>query len=154
MQICFKRQPPSPPDLNIAGKKLEVVDETKLLGLTVQSDLCWDLQVNSMVSKSSRRLYMLSRLKRFGVPVGDLVSVYIGYVRPIVEYACPVWHGSINAHQTHKMDRIQRRACRIILGSTYTSYTDALAITGLQSLEERPGGGGYSHIKTYGDVPL
>ena len=56
-QICFKRQPPSPPDLHIAGTKLEVVNETKLLGLTVQSDLCWDLQVNSMVSKSSRRLH-------------------------------------------------------------------------------------------------
>ena len=31
MQICFKREPPS--DLYIAGKKLEEVDETKLLGL-------------------------------------------------------------------------------------------------------------------------
>ena len=40
MQICFKREPPSPPDLYIAGKKLEVVNETKLLGLIVQSDLC------------------------------------------------------------------------------------------------------------------
>ena len=81
--------------------------------------------------------YMLSRLKRFGVPVGDLVSVYIGYVRPIVEYACPVWHGSINAHQTQQIERIQKRACRIILGSTYALYTDALALTGLQMLEER-----------------
>ena len=35
---------------------------------------------------------MLSRLKRFGVPVEDLVSVYVGYVRPTVEYASPV-HG-------------------------------------------------------------
>ena len=35
MQICFKREPPSPPDLYIAGKKLEVVNETKLLGLIV-----------------------------------------------------------------------------------------------------------------------
>ena len=79
---------------------------------------------------------MLSRLKRFGVPMEDLVSVYIGYVSPIVEYACPVWHGSINVHQNQQIERIQRRACRIILGSTYTSYTDALALTGLQTLEE------------------
>ena len=137
MQICFKRQPPNPPDLVIAGKKLELVNETKILGLTVQSDLCWDLQVNSMISKGSRRIYMLSRLKRFGVPVEDLVSVYVGYVRPTVEYASPVWHGSITIQQTQRIERIQKRACRIILGSTYTSYTDALSLTGLQSLEER-----------------
>ena len=76
MQICFKREPPPPPDLYIAGKKLEVVDETKLLGLIVQSDQSWDLQVNSMVSKGNRRLYMRCRLKRLGVPVNYL-SLYI-----------------------------------------------------------------------------
>ena len=96
-----------------------------------------DLQVNSMVSKGSRRLYMLCRLKRFGVPVNDLVSVYIGYVRPIVEYACPVWHGNMSTKHTQQIERIQKRALRIILGSTYTSYAEALSSTGLQTLEER-----------------
>ena len=137
MQICLKGNLPPHLIFTLLVKKLEVVNKTRLMGLTVQSDLCWDSQVNSMVSKSSRRLHMLSRFKRFGVPVGDLVTVYIGYVRPIVEYACPVWHVSINVHQTQQIERILRKACRIILGSTYTSYTDALALTGLQTLEER-----------------
>ena len=137
MQVCFKLSPPSPPDLEIGGAKLEVVNDTKILGLPVQSNLCWDQQVNSMVSRCGRRLYMLSRLKRFGVPVEDLVSVYVGYVRPLVEYAVPVWHGSITAQQAQQLERIQKRACRIILGPTYTTYTEALASTGLQSLEER-----------------
>jgi len=137
MQVCFKLSPPCPPDLEIAGKKLEVVTETKILGLTIQSNLCWDHHVNSMISKCSRRLYMLSRLKRFGIPVKDLVSVYVGYVRPLVEYAVPVWNGSITARQTQQLERIQKRACRIILGPTYTTYTEALATTNLQSLVDR-----------------
>ena len=62
MQVCFTREPPDPPSLQIAGIELEVVSETKLLGLTVQSNLGWQSQVNTMVSKASRRLYMLSRL--------------------------------------------------------------------------------------------
>ena len=95
-----------------------------------------------MVSKGSRRLYMLCRLKRFGVPVNmvnDLVSVYIGYVRPVVvvvEYACPVWYGNMSTKHTQQIERIQKRALRIILGSTYTSYAEALSSTGLQTLEE------------------
>ncbi|XP_072041268.1 uncharacterized protein [Amphiura filiformis] len=39
MQVCFMREPPIPPSLRIAGIELEVVSETKLLGLTVQSNL-------------------------------------------------------------------------------------------------------------------
>jgi len=97
MQVCFKRCPPSPPVLKIGGNELEVVTETKLLGLSVQLNLIWDTQVNNMISKSSRRLYMLNRLKRFGLPVEDLVSVFVFYVRPVVEYATPVWHGSLTA---------------------------------------------------------
>ena len=68
MQVTFMRDPPSPPSLKIAGKELDLVTETKLLGLIVQSNLSWDMQVNNMVGKSSRRLYMLNRLKRFGLP--------------------------------------------------------------------------------------
>ena len=137
MQVSFMREPPDPPSLQIAGIELEVVSETKLLGLTVQSNLGWQSQVNTMVSKASRRLYMLSRLKRFGVPTGDLVSVYIGYVRPTCEYAAPVWHGSINNDQTSQLERIQKRACRIILGANYSSYTDSLDQLELQTLNDR-----------------
>ena len=137
MQVCFKIQPPSPPDLEIAGKELELVAETKLLGLNVQSNLGWESQVNIMVTKGSRRLYMLGRLKRFGVPVEDLTSVYVGYVRPIVEYAAPVWHGSISKQQSQQIERIQKRACRTILGTQYTTYMEALNLTGLQSLDDR-----------------
>ena len=137
MQVCFKKHPPSVPDLAIDGKELELVTETKNLGVTVQSNLQWDTHINLIVSKSSRRLYMLSRLKRFGVPVEDLVSVYVGYVRPTVEYASPVWHSSIGKKQTQQIERIQKRACYIILGSNYTTYNDALDLTGLQTLEVR-----------------
>ena len=98
--------------MKIADKGLELVTETKLLGLTVQSDLGWQTQVNDMVSKSSRRLYMLCRLKRFGVPVEDLVSVYVGYVRPTVEYASPVWYGNVTGAFAHP-EIIHRMQVRI-----------------------------------------
>ena len=39
MQVCFMRDPRDPPVLKIAGNELEVVTKTKLLGLTVQSNL-------------------------------------------------------------------------------------------------------------------
>ena len=105
---CASWETSRPPSTKIAGKELEVVAETKLLGLTVQSNLSWDMQVDSMVGKSSCRLYMLNHLKRFGLPEEDLVSVFVSYVRPVVEYATPVWHGCLTEEQYKKLEIIQK----------------------------------------------
>ena len=136
MQVCFKREVSAPPSLQIAGSELEMVSETKLLGLIVQSDLGWQTQIIQH-DFASRRLYMLSRLRRFGVPADDLVSVYMGYVRPICEYAAPVWQSSITVDQSKQLERIQKRVRRIILGSRYESYTETLSRPELQTLEDR-----------------
>ena len=108
MQVCFKKDVPAPPSLQIVGIELEVVSETKLLGLTVQSDLGWQTQINNMVSKASRRLYMLSCLRRVGAQADDLVSVYMGYVRPICEYAAPVWHSNITVYSLNNLSAFKR----------------------------------------------
>ena len=63
VQICFKLDPPPAPVLRIGGKELDVVTETKLLGLNVQSNQSWESQVNNVVSKGSRRLYYAKSLK-------------------------------------------------------------------------------------------
>ena len=130
MQVCFKREVPAPPSLQIAGSELEVLSETTLLGLTVQSDLGWQIQIIQH-GFASRRLYMLSSLRRFGVPADDLVSVYID------EYAAPVWQSNITVDQSKQLERIQKRVCRIILGSKYESYTETLSRPELQTLEDR-----------------
>ena len=98
------RDPLDSPVLKIAGKELEVVTDTKLLGLTVQSKLSRDMQADSMVGtkcKCSRRLYVLNRSKRFGLPEEDLVSVFVSlYVRPVFEYATPVWQVCLTEEQS------------------------------------------------------
>ena len=68
--------------------------------------------------KSSHRIYIIGRLKRFGEPVMVLASVYVGYnVLPSVENASPVWHDKISKQQTTQNERIQIRACHVILGN-------------------------------------
>ena len=32
------------------------------------------------------------QLKRAGISQSDLVTGYLSVVRPVLEYACPVWH--------------------------------------------------------------
>ncbi|CAH1259452.1 Hypp2286 [Branchiostoma lanceolatum] len=73
----------------------------------------------------------------FRVPELDLVTIYTCYVRPICEYAVPVWNPGLTKNQSSRLETIQRRACRIILGKKYTHYSEALTQLGLPTLESR-----------------
>ena len=95
-----------------------------------------DKQVKEMMSKSKKRVHILSRLKRFRIPREDLVAVYKSYVRPALEYAAPVWHPGLTKLQTSALEKIQKRAMRIVLGAELT-YTTALKEASIETLEER-----------------
>ena len=64
----------------------------KLLGVTIQCNLKWDKQVEAMVAKANTRRYFITVLKSAGVQLRDLVRCYCTYIRPLLEYAAPVWH--------------------------------------------------------------
>ena len=80
---------------------------------------------------------MLKVLKKFGFTTADLITVYIGYVRPVAEYAAPVWHPGLNDEQSASLERIQNRAFRIVFGSNFTSYDDALKLCNIPTLKSR-----------------
>ena len=51
--------------------------------------------MDKSVKKAGKIIYMIYQLKRSGVNQADLVTIYISVVRPVVEYACPVWHTNL-----------------------------------------------------------
>lgn len=135
LTICFAKSPPSLEPLTIDNIPIDSVKSTKLLGLLIQYDLKWDLHIETICSKASKRLYALRCLKRSGVTSNDLCSVYRCFVRPILEYACPVWHSSLTIALNDQLEQIQKRATKIMLPSL--SYSDRLAQLNLITLHER-----------------
>ena len=109
----------------------------KILGVWLQHDLSWDTNISEMISKTNRRLYMLRMLKRFGFKKDELITVYKGYIRPLLEYADVVWNSSLTLKQTRTIEQVQRRACRIVLGHNFLSYTKALSDCEIESLATR-----------------
>ena len=88
-----------------------------------------------MLKKTNRRLYMLQTLKKFGFTTDELTDVYKGYVRPMMEYADVVWvwNSSLTKEQVHIFEKLQKRACKIILGNTFNSYQEPLKIRGIET---------------------
>ncbi len=58
---------PAWPSLFIDQNILKICDSVKVLGVTIQSDLKWDGQVDHMLSLANSKLFALRRLKKFGV---------------------------------------------------------------------------------------
>ena len=80
---------------------------------------------------------MLSKLKYVGVSTEDLIEIYTLFIRSRAEYLSVVWHSSLTAQQTNKIENIQRTSLKIILGDNYVDYPAALEMTALENLSLR-----------------
>ena len=123
--------------LTINDKVLETVEETKLLGSIISSDLTWHRNTDYLVKKGYQRLQILMKLYSFNIPTEDLVHIYILYVRSILEFNACVWHFSITQQERCEIERVQKVALKIILKNRYTSYEKALEHLNLETLESR-----------------
>jgi hypothetical protein len=81
LRICFLRESPDLSPLLIDRHELEVGRSHKVLGLVIRNDLKWNAHIESVVSKASKRLYIIRILRRGGVPVEDLLSIYFALIR-------------------------------------------------------------------------
>ena len=92
MPISFTKSQQEFEPILIKGDALEVVDSVKLLGLNISSDLTWNIHINEILKKASKRLYFLLQLKRAKVTRTDLGLFYSSCIRSIMDYAVPAYH--------------------------------------------------------------
>ena len=92
MPISFTKSQQEFEPILINGDALEVVDSVKLLGLNISSDLTWNIHINEILKKASKRLYFLLQLKRAKVTRTDLGLFYSSCIRSIMDYALPAYH--------------------------------------------------------------
>ena len=116
---------------------LEVVEEIRLLGVQIRSDLSWKANTDSMCQSAYSRLWMLRRLKPLGASSHELLDVYDKQIRCMVEFAAPVWTSGLTKAEINQIERVQKAAFAIILGERYSSYTKALTFFKRTTLETR-----------------
>ena len=123
--------------LQVGEKTLEVVDQAKLFGVLITNDLKWDQNTTYLVKKAYSRMELLRKVAEFTTTVEDKRNIYVQYIRNILEQSCAVWHSSLTIENSEDLERVQKSAVRIILGSDYKGYDDARIKVNLDALEER-----------------
>ena len=123
------------PQMSLNNRTLEVVEQYKLLGLIISSDLKFNENTNLICKRGYSKLYLLRRLKSLGAGQDLLKDLYIKQVRSLLEYAVPAWGPLITVKESIDIERVQKCALSIIYNTQ--SYRKALSFSGLKKLNER-----------------
>ena len=70
---------------------LPLVGHHKHLGVWLESSLSWSYHISTICAKTSKVLGLIRRTFGSRNPVGIATACKV-QVRPILEYACPVWN--------------------------------------------------------------
>ena len=134
LRISFAKEEPHFAPIVINNEELGLVNSAKLLGVTISNNLTWNEHINEIIKKASKRLYFLSQLKRARVAKQDLVLFYTSCIRSILTYASPVFFYALPEYLKNELERIQKRALRIICPGH--CYDDAMELANIVPISD------------------
>ena len=108
----------------------------KVLGVHIDENLTWTnhFQHQHVSKKISLYFWLLFQIKSY-LPLQQRVLFYNAYIKPHFEYCCVIWGNYFNSN-VHQIGKLQRRACKLILGNDYASLDDARKQLNMLSFEE------------------
>ena len=81
----------------------------KLLGVYLTNDLKWSVNTKNICKKVNQRLYLVRKLKQFGLQKEELITAWRSIVRPVTEYAVPLWHSGLTEGDSNKIEMLQKK---------------------------------------------
>ena len=119
----------------MAGKKLDQVNEEKDLGVLIDNELKFHKQAAAAVKKANSTLGLIK--KSFALlDHKTLPLLYKSLVRPHLEYGNVIW-GPFYKEDSRSIERVQRRATKVVPQLNDVQYEERLRNLKLPSLQHR-----------------
>jgi hypothetical protein len=116
------------PELSVQSEdNIEIVEELKIVGFMLRSDLKTSSNTRFITKKAYARMWILRRLKALGANSTELLDVMEKQVLSALWLGVPAWYGMTTQKEKVKIDRVMRCCLRIIYGDNYGSFEQALA---------------------------
>ena len=115
MLIGSKQKLKSAPvlDINIENKKIQRVKSQKLLGIYIDENLKWNIQVQNVCKLIQNKKALLKRISYF-LTAEMKELFYNSYILSCFDYGCIVW-SNCSKTDFEKLNKLQKRAAKIIL---------------------------------------
>ena len=92
----------------------------KILGVHVDENLMWNNQFQHVSRKVSSHLWLLSKIRTY-LSTDHRLLFYKAYIKPHLEYCIVVWCNT-SYSIINKINKLQRRACKLILSQEYNGF--------------------------------
>jgi len=133
IKLVFRRPNISNDLLPSVMSDVRRVGATKLLGVHLTHNLSFSQHIDAVVTVCNQRLYLLAQLKRQGLDLSALDSVFNAIIANKILYALPVYYGYLTQGHKEMLQRIFKRANR--RGFTVREY-DLEALAENQSINQ------------------
>ena len=100
--------------VRIRNQDVEIVTSFKYLGTILDKDLSFTENVDFVYKKTQQRLYLLRKLKSFGIKTSILESVYRSLIESVLTFNIVTWHGNLSVKNRAKLARIVNLASKVI----------------------------------------
>ena len=128
-----KKEPILPLEIN--NKVIEQVEFYVYLGVTIDSQLNWDKQSLSVLSKLNQRLYFLRKLGNFRVDNKILSLFYSSIMESVIKFCIIGWGGNITAKNKNQLDRTIKRAGKIA-NSNFPDFETLLFLSSFSKINK------------------
>jgi hypothetical protein len=116
------------------GNQLEVVENMKLVGYQLRSDLRTVSNTQYIVKRAWKRMWVVRRLKSLGAGERELLSVLRAQVLSVLQFASPAWSTQITAKENTQIESVLKTGLYLVYGARYESFSWALAEANMSSL--------------------
>ena len=120
----------------IPNENIEVVEEMKIVGFVLRSDMKTCSNTEYIVKKAYARMWIVRRLKALGASRTRLVDVLQKQVLSVLQLAVPAWDCLLTAQERTDIERVLRTGLRIIWGEDYISFEQVLGDFGLKTMQQ------------------
>ena len=111
-------------EITFALTPLKKNSSVRLLGLNISSNLLWHDHIMDIAKQAAKKIGFLYRCKSF-FNAHQLCLIYKSFIRPCMEYCCHIW-GAAAKSSLDLLDRVQKRAIRLINNTEITDRLDSL----------------------------
>ena len=110
----------TPPNLQINGEPIKLVNEFIYLGITIDKHLSWKPHVMHLVSKVAKINCVLAKLK-FQLPTYVLRTIYNSLILCHFNYGILLWGKNLSI-----ITKIQKKSIRLVGRARYNAHTEPI----------------------------
>ena len=100
-------------NLHLGNSNMEQVDSQKLLGLTIDRHLSFNIHVEDLCEKLSQRIALLRKIRRV-LPIEQCMLYYNAMIKQLMLYGSTVW-SICSCDNITRVFKLQKHAARVIL---------------------------------------